>query len=428
MAYSAESIQNLKRRLAAYEKDVYATRNLAYQHVEIDGQVIMEGEHKERTVERKAWISALNPQGKTVLDLGCNLGVYALEAARLGAAAATGIDIQPNIIAAAGELRDFLGLSNAHFSAVDLTSESARAAVEPFDIVLAFAVYDHLTGRRKRVPPWELEHNYLDITEWLARLAKSQLIVEFHNRQTPWADYFERLLLEHGFEILERRTTRTERPVFFCRRGPLRHDQLRVAGQVFNRLKSWRKCKRRLYRLEQNGRHFLSKRYGELDSLQGRRPADEFGILKAFADVPEVVQPLCHDERHIVLPYQDARPIQIIDAQPLDAADISSPALQLRIVEAMARVLAAYLARKQELFARFSQAIPDRYREEVRTGRRLLVDLCPSNILITRDGQVRFVDFEPSKPPLAAEICGQMQALCGSALGVKSGFWQKLVG
>ena len=319
MAYSPESIQALVQRLAAYGEDVYAKKNLAYQHVEVDGQVLVAGEHKERTEERKAWIRSLNPAGKTVLDLGCNLGVYAIEAARQGASLATGIDIQPNVIAAANELREFFGLKNARFLAVDLTQSAARDAVESFDVVLAFAVYDHLTGRHKEVLPWEREHEYLDVTEWLARLTTSELIVEFHNHQIRWKDFFERLLLEHGFEITSRQTTRIDRPVFFCRRGSLRPDQLRVGDQVFTRVKSWRKRRRRLYQLEQNGRQFFSKRYAEQDIQEGRHPRYEFALLKAFAELPEVVQPVCHDDRHIVLPYLEANPLKIIDEQPMQA-------------------------------------------------------------------------------------------------------------
>ena len=124
---------------------------------------------------------------------------------------------------------------------MDLTAATARDAVEPRELVLAFAVYDHLVDRHKDVLPWDRENNYLDITEWLARITGCRLIAEFHNRQLPWAPFYERLLVEHGFEIDDRKTTHIERPVFFCRRGDLAHDQLRVDGRVFTRARSWRR-------------------------------------------------------------------------------------------------------------------------------------------------------------------------------------------
>ncbi len=62
MSYSPKTIRDLQRQLSTYGKDVYARKNLAYQHVEIDGQVILAGEHKERTAQRKSWIRAADPK------------------------------------------------------------------------------------------------------------------------------------------------------------------------------------------------------------------------------------------------------------------------------------------------------------------------------------------------------------------------------
>ena len=423
MPYSPEAIRDLQRQLSSYGTDVYAKKNLAYQHIEIDGQVIIEGEHKQRTEERKSWIRDARPAGKTVLDLGCNLGVFALEAARLGAAQATGMDIQPNVISAANRIRDFFGLTNCSFQAVNLMTAEARAAVPSYDLVLAFAVYDHLVDRHKEVTPPEREQNYLDITEWMARIARRDLIVEFHNKQMPWATFYEDLLVEHGFDILDRKTTHIERPVFFCRRSGLAHDEIKVDGGVYRRLRSWRKRERRLYELERDGQRFLAKRYSYNDLQAGRQPGQEFQILRAFVDVPEVLQPVAFDARRIVLPWVDAQPLEVIDEQPMQAASLDSPALRYRVVEAMARVLSAYHERREALFQQFAAAIPERYRDEVRTGKRLLVDLCRSNILITRNGQVRFGDFEPSKPPLAERIVREMQELCGPE--PRRGWWKR---
>lgn len=415
MSYSLEAIRELQRQLSSYGEDVYAKKNLAYQHIEIDGQVIIEGEHKERTEERKSWIRAASPKGKTVLDLGCNLGSFALEAARLGARLATGIDVQPNVIEAANRLHDFFKLENCEFKAVDLMKPEARNEVASYDLVLAFAVYDHLVDRHKQVTPPEREQNYLDITEWLARITRRDLIVEFHNKQMPWAKFYEDLLVEHGFDILDRKTTRIERPVFFCRRGPRAHDELEIAGKVFKRIRSWRKRERRIYELESGGTRFIAKRYSESDLKAGRHPEQEAAILQAFSDLPDVVQPVCCDARRIVLPWLDARPVEVIDEQPVESAVIESPSLRYRVAESMSRVLSAYHERREELYRRFADSIPERYREEVRTGKRLLVDLCRSNILITRDGRVRFVDFEPSKPPLQERIVRELKELCDPA-------------
>jgi len=185
-----------------------------------------------------------------------------------------------------------------------------------------------------------------------------------------------------------------------------------IAGQTYRRLRSWRKRERRLYEAERGGQRFLIKRYSESDLQFGRRPEHEFNILRAFVDVPEVIQPVAFDARRLVLPFVEAQPMEVIDEQPLQAARLESPAQRFRVVEAMARVLAAYHERRESLFATFANSIPDRYRDEVRTGKRLLVDLCRSNILVTPEGHIRFSDFEPSKPPLAERITREMQELC----------------
>ena len=138
-------------------------------------------------------------------------------------------------------------------------------------------------------------------------------------------------------------------------------------------------------------------------------------ILQAFADVPEVLQPVGCDARRIVMPWLDARPVELIDEQPGEPAVLDTPVLRYRVAAAMTRVLSAYHERREDLYRRFANDIPERYREEVRTGKRLLVDLCRSNILITREGQVRFVDFEPSKPPLTERIVRELQELCDPA-------------
>lgn len=49
---------------------------------------------------------------RTVLDLGCNLGAYSIEAVRRGAAHVTGVDISPKVIRAAGLVAELHGLKD----------------------------------------------------------------------------------------------------------------------------------------------------------------------------------------------------------------------------------------------------------------------------------------------------------------------------
>ncbi len=72
-------------------------------------------------------------RGKTVCDLGCNLGYFSFLAARDGAALVEGLDVDPRVIEGAGLLADMQGLSNVRFRTADFTAETPE---RPFDMVL----------------------------------------------------------------------------------------------------------------------------------------------------------------------------------------------------------------------------------------------------------------------------------------------------
>lgn len=71
--------------------------------------------------------------GKTVIDLGCNLGHYSFLAARLGAAQVVGLDINEKMIRACNILRDYLDLSQVEFKTTDFLSATPN---NRYDIVL----------------------------------------------------------------------------------------------------------------------------------------------------------------------------------------------------------------------------------------------------------------------------------------------------
>ena len=76
------------------------------------------------------WLTQIDCQNKTVLDYGCGSGILAIAAARLGASAAMGVDIDTNALIAAKD--------NAENNHVDLQlRHSAQALPEAFDIVVA---------------------------------------------------------------------------------------------------------------------------------------------------------------------------------------------------------------------------------------------------------------------------------------------------
>ena len=72
-------------------------------------------------------------KGKTVIDLGCNLGHYSFLAARLGATKVLGLDINENLIQACNILRDHLGLYQVVFKTSDFLNTKPD---DHYDIVL----------------------------------------------------------------------------------------------------------------------------------------------------------------------------------------------------------------------------------------------------------------------------------------------------
>lgn len=109
--------------------------------VEIDpGQAFGAGTHPSTRLLAE-WLAAEMAGGERVLDVGCGSGVLALVAARLGAAEAVGIDIEPAALSAAEANARRNGLDGtAGFS----TAQVDAAVLGTFDIVVANITADVL--------------------------------------------------------------------------------------------------------------------------------------------------------------------------------------------------------------------------------------------------------------------------------------------
>lgn len=98
-------------------------------------------EHPRPTWEKVKVCLPDRLSGKTVLDVGCNAGFYAIETKRRGAARVLGIDSQRNLISQAGFVRDVLGLDIEYrrMSVYDLDPHD----LGQFDITLALGLLYH---------------------------------------------------------------------------------------------------------------------------------------------------------------------------------------------------------------------------------------------------------------------------------------------
>jgi 2-polyprenyl-3-methyl-5-hydroxy-6-metoxy-1,4-benzoquinol methylase len=79
--------------------------------------------------------------GKTVLDIGCGSGRYAVEFARRGAARVVGIDYAPNMLALARQYAQTTNMADrCEFIEGDFTTHLVN---QRFDVVIAIGVFDY---------------------------------------------------------------------------------------------------------------------------------------------------------------------------------------------------------------------------------------------------------------------------------------------
>ena len=91
-----------------------------------DGTLLAPGDGSD-TSELERYIGGLDVAGKSVADLGCNLGYFTFMARRHGAARVLGLDIDPEIIHIANELAALHQAGNVAFLAVDFLRQPPQA-------------------------------------------------------------------------------------------------------------------------------------------------------------------------------------------------------------------------------------------------------------------------------------------------------------
>jgi len=86
-------------------------------------------------------------KGKTIIDLGCNVGGIAFECAKLGAAHVLGVDIVAERIAVAQAIKEFAGLTNVNFTVGDVTVDPFLVCC-PADVVFCLALDGWVSNRK----------------------------------------------------------------------------------------------------------------------------------------------------------------------------------------------------------------------------------------------------------------------------------------
>ena len=151
-------------------EEYFRRENLRYQSFGSDGDG-QAGAH-DRSYLNEA-IFAGGVEGRSVLDIGCNLGYFCIEALRRNAASATGIDPDATTIRQAREIARLSGLAPEYVCG-DFENASWHRS---FDTVLCLNVLHHL-------------YDPVGAIRKMIRLARGRIVIEFA-RPTAW-DLFKR--------------------------------------------------------------------------------------------------------------------------------------------------------------------------------------------------------------------------------------------
>lgn len=169
-------------------------------------------EGKRKLDDRVAGFDADDFDGKTVLDLGCNVGQMSVWAAECGARRVLGVEYDKNAFIEAMSIRDRKGLRAVWFKLDDLDNPLFWHHIEPHDTVLLLSVIDtkELTNR-------------FGILSRACMKCKGALYLEGHGNQ-PRSKYFEYILDNTDFTQVEHVGRYEGRDLFRCSRDVLDSD------------------------------------------------------------------------------------------------------------------------------------------------------------------------------------------------------------
>lgn len=142
---------------------------MEYQHIDF-GKTVIDGRDRGPDYDQ---IFPEEPVGKTIIDVGCNLGYYSLKAGISGAKWVLGIDNHDAFIKKAIELRNELKLDNVifkHMSFEEIDDSKIYA-----DIVMLLNVMHHLPTPQK-------------VENWIqkaARMAREKIVFEVLHTDKP---------------------------------------------------------------------------------------------------------------------------------------------------------------------------------------------------------------------------------------------------
>lgn len=195
-----------------YEEDLMARAHTRRgENIDSAYQIVEElSIHGQRDMVYRSAMMCLDEvdfRGKTVLDMGCNLGVFCQDAHSRGAQRIFGID-RRDLPGLAREIANAQGYWNLNFLSLDLQKGDNRDCIrqatgaDRFDIVYFMAIANYVGG----------------YAPWVADLCQDVLYIEGHGGERP-RPY--KTLLEKDFrsvEFMGMTKDNYRRPLFRCRK------------------------------------------------------------------------------------------------------------------------------------------------------------------------------------------------------------------
>jgi hypothetical protein len=182
-----------------------ARLNMAYQSIFDGGRELVRGRRPD-VLDRIKMLDAEDLRGKTVMELGCNIGSNCYLAAQFGASRVVGVDYSPRLITAAVRLNSYFALP-CSFIVHDLNAE--LTGIESVDTMFCFSLVNHLQNKD-------------GLVRTILKNTKHTLYFEGHSK-TRQGDY-DYLLNKNNFSSIELlgytrdgiHNNKRTRPLFRC--------------------------------------------------------------------------------------------------------------------------------------------------------------------------------------------------------------------
>lgn len=167
---------------------------------------------KRKLQDRSAGFDLTDFRGKSVLDLGCNIGQMSLWAAECGAESVLGVEYDKAAYNEAKRLRDLKGLGVVRYMRDDLDNPLFWHHLSTYDTVLLLSV----------IGTKELTHPQ-GILSWACMKCNNVLYLEGHTKRPP-SQYMDNLLAHTDFTQVEHVGCYDRRELFRCSRDVLDSD------------------------------------------------------------------------------------------------------------------------------------------------------------------------------------------------------------